>query len=581
MRFSELLAAHTIPEWQKKYICYGHLKAAHREFFRCCENELTKVTSFYSDKLLEAKRKMAAFGPSPEGGPPLEMSQEQTQAPLTQGRCWGRHGDHMSDLLRVCRANPDFQQLRLATSELHLNLVYLQSYQQLNYNAFCKIMKKYDTKFVSEQGQRWKTETLDTSLLNTDCHGAQQLMDKLEVGSSLMVHLEGEDRQRALHSLRVPQRGLQQSEQKWIMFRNGVICGLLITLLMLIFITGKNRMPLRALFVLLFLFLITVVQEAEWERIGPLLRAHRGSFLLLEFLLLLGASMHLWHCAGVNHVLIFQLDPRDHLSHQHLFQVAGALGVCWCCSLLACLCPPFVTMPPLLPPVLLHCLFLLLLLNPTPTCYPTARRWLRALLLRVVTAPLWPVAFADCWLSDQLNSLSPLFLDLWHLLCSYGNAGTETPDYLPADQAGCGHSSLAVTCLIQCLPPWLRLVQCFRQFWDSGDVIHLFNAGKYSTVFLMVMFAGLYNRARVQLGQVWEVNVCVYLWAFSTCFSVLVCVSWDLLMDWALLHGHGLLRKELLYTHEVAFTHCLTLSLSYTHTHHTHTLNPHTLSTSL
>ncbi|KAG5281572.1 hypothetical protein AALO_G00073840 [Alosa alosa] len=69
----------------------------------------------------------------------------------------------------------------------------------------------------------------------------------------------------------------------------------------------------------------------------------------------------------------------------------------------------------------------------------------------------------------------------------------------------------------------------------------------------MVMFAGLYNRARVHPGQVWEVNVCVYLWAVSTCFSVLVCVSWDLRMDWTLLQGHGLLRRELLYTHEALY----------------------------
>ncbi|XP_063049942.1 solute carrier family 53 member 1-like [Engraulis encrasicolus] len=580
MRFSELLAAHTIPEWKRKYVCYGvllseyqtYLKAAHQEFFRCCENELTKVTCFYSAKLLEAKRRMAEFGScSPVGTAPLEtmmmmtmmMSQEETEAQQAQtthgGRCSGRHGDHnMSDLLRVCRGNPDFQQLRLATSELHLSLLYLQSYQQLNYNAFSKIMKKYDTKFESERGQWWKTEVLDTSLLCTDCHWPHQLMEKLEVGLSLMVHLEGEDRQKALQSLRAPKRGLPQSEQKWIMFRIGVVCGLLITLLLLIFITAQvnTEIPWEekpsssssfSSSSFFFYSFNPVVQGPDWGRVSPSLRAHRGCFLLLEFLLLLGASLHLWHHSGVNHVLIFQLDPREHLSHQHLFQVAGALGVCWCCSVLACLCPPLVTMPPLLPPVLLHCLLLLLLLNPTPTCYPHARRWLRDVLLRVVTAPLWPVAFADCWLSDQLNSLSPLLLDLWHLFCSYGNTGSDTSDYLPAEQV----SSLAVTCLIQCLPPWLRLVQCLRQFWDTRDIIHLLNAGKYSTVFLMVMFAGLYNRARVQLGQVWEVNVCVYLWAVSTCFSVLVCVSWDLLMDWTLLQGHGLLRKELLYTHEV------------------------------
>lgn len=60
----------------------------------------------------------------------------------------------------------------------------------------------------------------------------------------------------------------------------------------------------------------------------------------------------------------------------------------------------------------------------------------------------------------------------------------------------CGWYSIAVSCLIQCFPPWLRFAQCLRCFWDTGHMLHLLNAGKYFTVFLMVTFAGLYNVAR-------------------------------------------------------------------------------------
>lgn len=62
---------------------------------------------------------------------------------------------------------------------------------------------------------------------------------------------------------------------------------------------------------------------------------------------------------------------------------------------------------------------------------------------------------------------------------------------------GAGRLQDRLTCLIQCLPPWLRFAQCLRKFWDSGNAMpHLLNAGKYSTVFLMVAFAGLYSLAR-------------------------------------------------------------------------------------
>lgn len=38
---------------------------------------------------------------------------------------------------------------------------------------------------------------------------------------------------------------------------------------------------------------------------------------------------------------------------------------------------------------------------------------------KVLVAPVQPVGFAECWLADQFNSLSPLFLGLRDLLCFY------------------------------------------------------------------------------------------------------------------------------------------------------------------
>lgn len=38
---------------------------------------------------------------------------------------------------------------------------------------------------------------------------------------------------------------------------------------------------------------------------------------------------------------------------------------------------------------------------------------------KVLAAPFQPVGFAECWLADQFNSLSPLFIGLRDLLCFY------------------------------------------------------------------------------------------------------------------------------------------------------------------
>lgn len=61
--------------------------------------------------------------------------------------------------------------------------------------------------------------------------------------------------------------------------------------------------------------------EDEESSVWPLVRIYRGGFLLIEFLFLLGINTYGWRQAGVNHVLIFELNPRNNLSHQHLFEV--------------------------------------------------------------------------------------------------------------------------------------------------------------------------------------------------------------------------------------------------------------------
>lgn len=65
--------------------------------------------------------------------------------------------------------------------------------------------------------------------------------------------------------------------------------------------------------------------EGKGENIWPFVRIYRGGFLLIEFLFLLGINTYGWRQAGVNHVLIFELNPRNNLSHQHLFEVIGNL----------------------------------------------------------------------------------------------------------------------------------------------------------------------------------------------------------------------------------------------------------------
>ena len=62
----------------------------------------------------------------------------------------------------------------------------------------------------------------------------------------------------------------------------------------------------------------TVHNEGEFD---IAIRIYRGIFLFVLVTFLLAVNTWGWRKAGVNHVLIFELDPRDHLSYQQLLEV--------------------------------------------------------------------------------------------------------------------------------------------------------------------------------------------------------------------------------------------------------------------
>ncbi|XP_067868001.1 xenotropic and polytropic retrovirus receptor 1 homolog [Heterodontus francisci] len=557
MKFAEHLSAHLTPEWRKQYIEYEVLKkmlymaqsqapvpevteraviqryhaSFEERFFQISEKELTKVNTFYAEKLAEAQRRLATL-------------QSELEAVLDAQRGdSARSAGHWRSILhrphRHRARHKTMCDLKLAFSELYLSLVLLQNYQNLNLTGFSKILKKYDKMFDTTKGTGWQAVQVEASPVYTS-----KKIDQLitEVESLYTNQLEGGDRARAMKRLRVPPLGAAQTAPVWTTFRVGVQCGLIMALVVLIIIKG-----------------IYVSQEAS---VWPLLRAYRGGFIVIEFIFLLGINTYGWRKAGVNHSLIFELDPRNHLSHQQFFELAGFLGVLWCSSLLACLFSSYIHTPMPVNPLVLYGFMLLLLLNPTKTFYYKSRVWLLKLLCRVLTAPFHKVGFADFWLADQLNSMGTVFLDLWSLICFYvfevnwdNNQGLLSP---PADKFVSNGYSYGVTCFIQCIPPWIRFAQCLRRYRDSRDAFpHLANAGKYSTVFIMVTFAALYSTEKERSQLTIGVKVYFYLWAVTACVSTIFTVGWDLKMDWGLLDKktkeNKFLREETVYQYKVYY----------------------------
>lgn len=357
------------------------------EFFHYCDKELAKINTFYSEKMAEATRKYGSL--RSELTEALEMGHPKKQP------AWKRR----TPLGKKNVPARKIQDLKLAFSEFYLGLILLQNYQNLNFTGFRKILKKHDKLLSVDYGARWRMDHVEAAHFYTN-----KDIDRLiqETEQAVTQDIEGGDRQRAMKRLRVPPLGEQQSP--WTTFKVGLFSGA---------------------FVVLF---ITVVIAAMFYGFGENWRAgmrmFRAPFLIIECLFLWGVNVYGWRSSGVNHVLIFELDPRNHLSEQNIMEVASVFGVIWaCCVLSYIFCDP-LGIPQYAAPLCLYTLMAAFLLNPTKTFHHEARYWALRVLIRVIMAPFCFVNFADFWLADQLNSMVPAFLDIPFLICFFGKSPT-------------------------------------------------------------------------------------------------------------------------------------------------------------
>lgn len=109
--------------------------------------------------------------------------------------------------------------------------------------------------------------------------------------------------------------------------------------------------------------------------------------------------------------------------------------------------------------------------------------------------------------------------------------------------------------LVNCLPAWFRFAQCLRRYRDSREAFpHLVNAGKYSTTFLMVIFATLRAYHASEYESTWE-NPYTVCWILSSLFASTYAYIWDIKMDWGLFDSNSgenkFLREEVVYSSTV------------------------------
>ena len=282
---------------------------------------------------------------------------------------------------------------------------------------------------------------------------------------------------------------------------------------------------------LLFLVICGVMSYMYFSFHNPwviYLRLLRSPLLIVFYLYLYGVNMKVWANTGINYVSIFDYFHKGIPTPKFVNKIARIFTVYFTLLIVLLLfVSPFSSDIPVKVIALVMWLSLLgFLINPMNVYLRRGRFSFITVIVRILLAPFIFVYFGDFWFADQLNSTVALLLDLQYLGCYLISdpwiVGTEMHD----DNV-CTQSANGIRPVISCLPALWRLFQCLRCFYDTREVRHLINAGKYSTTFPVVVFATLFavkvkpgfSLAHLDLNDVGWIIIC---WLLSTLYTSLV-----------------------------------------------------------
>lgn len=580
MKFGQQLTSHLTPEWRKQYIQYEKLKnliydytleapgqdaeteandryfaQMDEKFFGLCEEELTKINLFFSQKMAEAQGKFNELSHELEQFKNLTAKQKEGAGKTgLSARIFARSSPaEAATEVHKTRAKTA-QQLKLAFSEFYLSVVLLQNYQQLNGTGFRKILKKRDKLVGNDKGLEWRMNRVEKApfFLNRDIETLITTTEQVVINE-----LESGDRQAGMKRLRVPP--LSEKQLPWTTFRLGLYLGCFIVLVFIILCT---------------ILAVRRMNEPKWLGV----RLFRGFIVLFANVWLMGLNMYGWQGAGVNHVLIFEIDPRNHLTYQQLMEVSSLLCMVWALCVLGYLYAHVISVSPLVFPLVLmaFCVFWILnpLNRPSDVMQRSSRYWFLHRVLNCLSSPFRPVAFPDFWMADQMNSLVTFILDMEYFACFYitevdYSAGLLNMQPQPFNNATgwginfdtgqdiCKSNAYGIRPLMSLIPATCRFMQCFRRYHDTKQAHpHLTNAGKYATSYFVVAFGVLntwYISTREKGVDFAHLDSpFFYMWVASYLISFAYTFSWDIFMDWGLMdptapNKHRFLREELVY----------------------------------
>lgn len=186
-----------------------------------------------------------------------------------------------------------------------------------------------------------------------------------------------------------------------------------------------------------------------------------------------------------SYVLVFELDIRNKLDYTQFLEVSACIARS---KLLIILTTAAAQLPALLYfilslfwwaawsnfwpdhiapsayPLAWIVVAIVVMLNPFPVLYPSARWWLLRSFLRMITAGLIHVEFRDFFLGDIFTSLYYPMYNCGFAACVYSH------HWAPNVFQVCSTNKTWASAILASLAPLWRLGQSFRRYFDSDGV---------------------------------------------------------------------------------------------------------------
>eukprot|EP01105_Mastigella_eilhardi_P018861 TRINITY_DN43_c0_g2_i1.p1 TRINITY_DN43_c0_g2~~TRINITY_DN43_c0_g2_i1.p1 ORF type:complete len:584 (+),score=143.95 TRINITY_DN43_c0_g2_i1:866-2617(+) len=410
-------------------------------------------------------------------------------------------------------------QLKIAYCEFYRGLLLLAGFCTLNTEGFSKILKKYDKKFATRTKEAFFHTTLEPKTQFFRHSELNILVEETEY--SFCEAFEKGNRHEAMKLLRLPQKKPKQ----WMTFRVGMFLGISIVLLTIV-----------------IYWLATT--HAKGDQGGDILAfaAYRMVGLVILLVWMWGADMYVWSHNRIDHVLIFDFDPRNHHQYHTMLEGASILTSLWLLFVLAYVVAHNGADTPLwwlgrMDPRFYPLIFVVASLLVFVAFQIMSQFWLVKTLIVIACTPFRKISFKDNFMADQLNSLSIIFFDVEHVACFY------IYDMWAKDDA-CSQYKLLVKGIIVCVPPMWRCLQCLRQAKVTHNKWQLVNAGKYVTSICVSATSAIHGTfaASIPLLVVWVIFA-----VLGSCYNYI----WDVYWDWGLARNWCkkplLLRTTLLF----------------------------------